>query len=62
MPKGNQGRPRYGEDRDEKYYKLAVSINPSLDNRLERYCADQDRSKSWVIRQVIDKFLKEQGY
>jgi len=62
MPKGSQGRPRYGEDKDEKMYKLALTITESLDERLQKYCDEEDRAKSWVIRKALDKFLTEQGF
>lgn len=62
MPKGNQGRPRYGEDKGKPYFKLAVSMSEDLDKRLTDYCESEDRSKSWVVRQAIDKFLEEKGF
>lgn len=62
MPKGAQGRPRYGADKDEKMYKLALTITESLDLRLAKYCEEQDRAKSWAVRQALDKWLQEQGY
>lgn len=62
MAKGQQGRPRYGSEKEEEFYKLALSITASLDSRLQKYCDAEDRAKSWVVRKAIDKFLTEQGY
>lgn len=43
-------------------YKLALTITESLDERLQKYCDEEDRAKSWVIRKALDKFLTEQGF
>lgn len=34
-----------------------VRIEDKLNQKLEKFCETQDRSKSWVIREALEKYL-----
>ena len=40
---------------------LNISVITLLE-RLDKYCADDERSRSWAIQKAVDLFLKEKGY
>ena len=56
----HRGRPRMGEDR--KFKKFSTSLPPDIYARLEKYCEDDEREKSWVIKKAVDIWLKDKGY
>jgi predicted DNA-binding protein len=49
-----------GEDR--KFKKFSTSLPPDIYARLEKYCEDDEREKSWVIKKAVDIWLKDRGY
>lgn len=58
-----RGRPRLGEeDKREHYVKFSCSLPPDVNARLERYCADEERSKAWALAKAIVPWLEERGY
>ena len=50
-------RPQY-----TLYQKVNVSIDPATFERLEKYCHDEERARSWVIQKAVDFWLSEKGY
>ena len=60
------GRNRRGEEGDPQeeglYLRTNVSFPPSLLNRLDKMCKDEDRPRSWMIQKAVDKWLKDRGY
>lgn len=60
--KGSGGRPRFGTPRDVKCERLNITITQDLNERLERYCEDDERAKSWAIQKAVDAWLSEKGY
>jgi len=34
-----------------------IRIDDALSERLEKFCEQEDRSKSWAIRKAIEKYL-----
>lgn len=56
-----RGRPRYGDSK-QKVIKFSTSLPPDIYERLEKFCADDERDKAWVIKKAVDKWLSEKGY
>ena len=59
---GSGGRPPLGSPPVEKSLQLNLTIPKPLKERLERFCEDDERSKSWVTQKALDKWLTERGY
>ena len=57
-----RGRPRFGIEPKPKHVKFGTNMPPDLLERLDSYCADDERSRSWAIQKAVDLFLKEKGY
>ena len=61
--KGSSGRiPDSKRERHRLFQKVNISIDPDTFDRLEDYCADQDRARSWVIQKALDSWLTDKGY
>lgn len=60
--KGSGGRPRFGTPRAEKCERLNITITQTLHDRLEKFCEDDERAKSWVIQKALDARLDGRGY
>lgn len=58
-----RGRPRLGvEDKREQHVKFSMSLPPDTYARLEKYCQDEERPKSWVLNKAVIPWLEERGY
>ena len=44
------------------YLRTNVSFPPSLLKRLDTYCNQEERARSWVIQKAVDEWLKKKGY
>ena len=68
MARGNEGRrgkpanPPEGYEPEDKYIRTYITIDPPLRERVEKYCADEERAISWCIRKSLDEWLRKQGY
>ena len=60
--KGSGGRPPFGSPPAEKYERLNLTLPPDLNARLNKFCEDDERSRSWVVQKALDKWLSEKGY
>lgn len=61
--KGGSGRiPDSQRSRYKLYQKINISIDPENFERLEKYCEDNERARSWAIQRAIDDWLTKQGY
>lgn len=61
--KGSSGRiPDAVRPRHKLFQKVNVSIEPEIFDRLEKYCADEERARSWVIQKALDAWLASKGY
>lgn len=61
--RGSQGRiPDAKMDRYTLYQRVQVTIDPETFERLERYCKDEERARSWVIQKAVAMFLESKGY
>lgn len=36
-----------------------IRIDDDLNKKLEKLCEQEDRSKSWVIREALEKYLEK---
>ena len=52
-------RPR--KSPEEKNVRLNISIPPELEQRLIKYCQQEERSMSWVAKKAIEAYLDERG-
>lgn len=61
--KGSAGRVSDKlRNRHKLFQKVNVSIDPDTFDRLESYCADEERSRSWVIQKALAAWLESKGY
>lgn len=60
--KGSGGRPRYGTPRTVKCERIQLTITQDLNERLTKFCEDEERAKSWVVQKALEKWLSEKGY
>ena len=61
--KGSSGRiPDSKRPMHKLFQKVNISIGPETFDRLEIYCAEQERARSWAIQKALDLWLTEQGY
>lgn len=56
----HRGRPRKGESK--LFVKFGISLPPDIYERLQKYCDDEEREKSWVLKKAADAWLREKGY
>ena len=59
---GSGGRPPYGTPQGSKSRQLNLTIPLDLNERLEKFCEDDERAKSWAVQKALDKWLSEKGY
>ena len=61
--KGSQGRvPESKRSSHKLFQKINCTIDPDTFDRLEQYCEDNERARSWVIQKALADWLKSQGY
>lgn len=44
------------------YYRVNISMPPSVIQRLDQFCKDEERARSWAIQKAVDEWLKKKGY
>lgn len=59
---GSGGRPLLGTPPEPRYERLNLTIPPDINERLNKYCEDEERARSWVTQKALDAWLKERGY
>ena len=57
----NGGRSLRGIE-EEGFQRYQITLPPSISERLERYCKDEERAKAWVIGKAVDSWLQGKGY
>ena len=60
--RGSGGRPAFGSPERELSERLQLTIPHDLNERLNKYCEDDERARSWVVQKALDKWLAEKGY
>lgn len=64
-PQRRGGSGRIPDSRASDYQKFIndrYTCPPELHARLVRFCADEERAKSWVIQKALDAWLTNKGY
>lgn len=46
----------------DKCVKQNISFEPKDLEQLIKFCQDEERTMSWVVRKALDQWLKERGY
>jgi predicted transcriptional regulator len=46
----------------QKVITRHITLTPSISERVDKYCKDEERARSWVIQKAIDEWLKKKGY
>lgn len=60
---GSSGRiPDKSRSQYKLFQKVNVSIDPETFDRLEKFCADEERARSWAIQKALDYWLTSKGY
>lgn len=59
---GLGGRPPLGSPQGSKSRQLNLTIPEDLNARLEKYCEDDERAKSWAVQKALNVWLTERGY
>lgn len=61
--RGSSGRIPDSKRQEHKLFqRVNVTIDPDTYERLERYCSDHERARSWAIQKAVSEWLKQQGY
>lgn len=60
--RGSGGRPLMGSEPHELSARLNLTIPQDLNARLNKFCEDDERARSWVVQKALDKWLSEKGY
>lgn len=60
--KGSGGRPTMGSAPRELCERLNLTLPHDLNERLNKFCEDDERARSWVVQKALDKWLQEKGY
>lgn len=58
----NGGRSLRGIEETGGYKSYNITLPPSIQERLEKYMADEERPRSWCIQKALDEWLKKRGY
>ena len=56
------GRPPYGSEPEFLSERLNLSLPHDLNVRLNKFCEDEERARSWAVQKALDKWLTEKGY
>ena len=59
---GSGGRPPLGSPQGSHSRQLNLTIPLDLFDRLEKFCEDDERAKSWVIQKALEAWLDGRGY
>lgn len=61
--RGSAGRiPDKISKEKKRFLTQHYTCPPDLVARLEKFCADEERAKSWVIQKALDMWLSKKGY
>lgn len=59
---GSGGRPPFSTPQGRHSKQLNLTIPLDLNARLEKFCEDDERAKSWAVQKALDVWLSEKGY
>ena len=44
------------------FLRINVTMPPSILARLDKFCKEEDRPRSWAIQRAVDEWLKKRDY
>lgn len=44
------------------FERFNITLPPSIVKRLEKFMADEERPRSWVIQKALNDYLSKRGY
>ena len=56
--RGIEGNP----EEEGLYLRTNITFPPSLMERLDRYCKEEERPRSWAVQKAVAEWLKKKGY
>lgn len=56
--RGIEGNP----EEEGLYQRVNITLPPSLLDRLDKYCKEEERPRSWCVQKSIDEWLRKKGY
>ena len=57
----NGGRSLRGIE-ESGFERFNITLPPSIVKRLDKFMADEERPRSWVIQKALDEYLSRRGY
>lgn len=51
-----------GQPHPEPCARMSIAISQEVFDRLEKYCTDDERSKSWCVEKALKMWLESKGY
>ena len=61
--RGSSGRIPDSKRQEHKLFqRVNITLDPDTYERLERFCADQERARSWAIQKAVSDWLQSKGY
>lgn len=61
--RGSSGRiPDSKREAHKLFQRVNITLDPDTYERLERFCADQERARSWAIQKAVSDWLQSKGY
>lgn len=56
--RGIEGNP----EEEGLYLRTNITFPPSLMERLDRYCKEDERPRSWAVQKAVAEWLEKKGY
>ena len=57
--RGSSGRVPDSKRQEHKLFqRVNITLDPDTYERLERYCSDHERARSWAIQKAVSEWLK----
>lgn len=56
--RGIEGNP----EEEGLYLRTNITFPPSLMKRLDKYCKDEERPRSWAVQKAVSEWLEKKGY
>ena len=57
----NGGRSLRGIE-ESGFERFNITLPPSIVKRLDKFMADEERPRSWVIQKALNDYLSKRGY
>lgn len=56
--RGIEGNP----EEEGLYLRTNITFPPSLMARLDKYCKEEERPRSWAVQKAVNDWLEKKGY